>query len=141
MKLEIKYDTARNVMPKFLSDEWFATIEKLIKEAGELNIPKAMKEVVVNLYIETGEGEKTMCINGGLIEREHAKNPDVNMWMPSEYAMGLLVRGDWSVGMKGYVARKIRLNGNMRKLIPLQLYKPSRELDELRKKIEAATEA
>jgi hypothetical protein len=127
-------------MPKFLSTEWFENVEQLTRDAGELNIPKSMKDVVVNLFIDTDEGEKTMCMKGGLITREHINNPDVNMWMPADYAKGLLVKGDWSVGMKGYVARKIKLDGNMRKLIPLQLYKPSKELEELRKKIESITE-
>jgi hypothetical protein len=64
----------------------------------------------------------------------------VRMWMPAEYAYRILVAGEWSAGMKGYIARKIRLSGNMRKMIPLQVYKPSAAQVALRRKIEAATE-
>jgi hypothetical protein len=127
-------------MAIFLSDEWFDAVRGLTAEAGELNIPKAMKDVVVNLHIETSSETILLCMKGGLMEKGHVEKPDVTMHMPEDYAHGLLVRGDWSVGMKGYVARKIKVSGNMRKLIPLQLYKPSPELDALRKKIEAMTE-
>jgi hypothetical protein len=46
-----------------------------------------------------------------------------------------LVAGDWSAGMKGYVARKIRLSGNMRKLIQLQVYQPTPSQTRLRQEI------
>ena len=127
-------------MAEFLSDTWFDTVEELTRQAGELNIPKAMKSVAVNLTIRKGDDEIAMCMNGGIIEKGHAEKPDVTMSMPDDYALSIMVRGDWSAGMKGYVARKIKVAGNMRKLIPLQLYKPSRELDNLRKAIESATD-
>jgi hypothetical protein len=42
--------------------------------------------------------------------------------------------------MKGYIARKIRLQGDMRKMIPLQLYKPSEVQNALREAIQRLTE-
>jgi hypothetical protein len=61
------------------------------------------------------------------------------MSMPSDYARRILVAGDWSAGMKGYIARKIRVSGNMRKLIPLQVYKPTPSQIALRQEIEGMT--
>jgi len=43
--------------------------------------------------------------------------------------------------MKGWVARKIKVSGNMRKLIPLQVYKATASQESLRKQIESITEA
>jgi hypothetical protein len=127
-------------MAAFLSEEWFARVEELAREAGELQIPKAMGDVVVNLFIETEAGEVALCMNRGLIRRGQEADPDVRMWMPADYAYRILVAGDWSAGMKGYIARKIRLSGNMRKLIPLQLFKPSAGQEALRLRIEGITE-
>jgi hypothetical protein len=127
-------------MPKFLSDEWFAKVDELTKAAAGLEIPKAMKDVVVNLTVADGGGEVAMCINGGLIKKGHAGGADVEMSMPAEYALSILIRGDWSAGMKGWVARKIKVSGNMRKLIPLQVYKSTASQEELRKNIEAMTD-
>ena len=127
-------------MPAFLSEEWFARVEELTRAAGDLQVPKAMGEVVVNLYIETSSGEVPLCMHRGAIRRGEEAQPDVRMWMPAEYAYRILVAGDWSAGMKGYIARKIRLSGNMRKLIPLQVFKPSAAQDALRRQIEGITD-
>jgi hypothetical protein len=128
-------------MPAFLSEEWFTRVDELTREAGDLQVPKAMGDVIVNLYIEAASGEVPLCMHRGVIRRGEEAQPDVRMWMPAEYAYRILVAGEWSAGMKGYIARKIRLSGNMRKLIPLQVYKPSAAQDALRRKIEAITEA
>jgi len=127
-------------MPAFLSEEWFARVEELTRAAGDLQVPKAMGEVVVNLYIETSSGEVPLCMHRGAIRRGEEAQPDVRMWMPAEYAYRILVAGEWSAGMKGYIARKIRLSGNMRKLIPLQVFKPSAAQDALRRQIEGITD-
>ena len=127
-------------MQKFLSDEWFIDVEKTLKEFTNLDIAKAMKDVIVNLTLQTGSGDVQMRIDRGIIVKGHSAGADVQMSMPEDYAYKLLVLGDWSVGMKGYVARKISVSGNMRKLIPLQVFKPTKSQDELREKIKSFTE-
>jgi hypothetical protein len=127
-------------MQKFLSDEWFINVEKTVKELPGLDIAKAMKDVIVNLTLKTGSGEVLMRIDRGIIIKGHSDAADVQMSMPEDYAYKLLVIGDWSVGMKGYVARKISVSGNMRKLIPLQVFKPTNSQVELREKIKSFTE-
>lgn len=128
-------------MPRFLSDEWFAKVDELTKAAAGLDIPRAMKDVVVNLTVSTDRGDVPFCMNGGIIQKGLAATADVEMSMPAEYALSILIRGDWSAGMKGWVARKIKLSGNMRKLIPLQVYKATASQESLRKQIESITEA
>jgi hypothetical protein len=128
-------------MPKFLSDEWFSKVDELTKEAANLEIPKAMMDVVVNLMICGSGGEVPMNMHGGIIRKGHAANADVEMSMPADYALSIIVRGDWSAGMKGWVARKIKVSGNMRKLIPLQVYKATASQEELRRQIESITES
>jgi hypothetical protein len=126
-------------MPKFLSDEWFAKVDEITKAAAGLEIPKAMKDVVVNLTVADAGSEIAMCINCGIIQKGHVPKADVEMLMPADYALSILVKGDWSVGMKGWVARKIKLSGNMRKLIPLQVYRETDSQGALRKQIESIT--
>jgi hypothetical protein len=127
-------------MPKFLTDEWFDEVKALNDAAGDIAINPAMKAVVVNLTVGTGAGDVPMCMNRGLIEKGHAPKPDVTMTMPADYALAIMVRGEWSAGMKGWVKRKIKLKGNMRKLIPLQVHDPTPDQETLRRKIEAVTE-
>ena len=127
-------------MVRFLSDEWFFRIEELPKAAGKFETARAMKAVTVNLTVLSGAGEVEMCLDRGIIRKGHINPADVHMSMPADYAYKLLVAGDWSVGMKGYIARKIKVSGNMKKLIPLQLYKPSADQEKLREEIEKITE-
>jgi hypothetical protein len=96
--------------------------------------------VVVNLSVQTAGGEVALCMDRGIIRPGAAEEPDVRMQMPSDYAYKILVAGDWSAGMKGYIARKIHLHGDMRKMIPLQLYKPSAAQNALREAIQRLTE-
>jgi hypothetical protein len=124
----------------FLSPEWFGKVAELTEVAGDLEIPKAMEDVVVNLTVLIPGGEVAMSLDRGIIRPGHAEEPDVRMQMPRDYAYKILVAGDWSAGMKGYIARKILLKGNMRKLIPLQVYKPSAAQTALREAIQRLTE-
>lgn len=127
-------------MAKFLSEEWFTKVSELTQAAGDLQIPNSMATVTVNLTVESEQGKVEMCINGGLIQKGFIAEPDVNMSMPDDYAYKLLVMNDWSVGMRGYIKRKIKLTGNLKKLIPLQVYKPSQPTVALCKKIAEITE-
>ena len=127
-------------MTEFLSDEWFVRVGELYKAAGDLETPQAMKDVTVNLAVKTASGEVEMCMNGGMIQKGFLDNADVNMSMPAEYAYKIMVLNDWSVGMRGYIKRHIKLSGNMKKMIPLQVYKPSQPTVELCKKIAEFTD-
>ncbi len=127
-------------MAAFLSPEWFQRVAELTSAAGDLGIPRAMSEVVVNLVIERHGDTVAMRMDRGIITSGHVERPDVAMTMPEEYAWRILVAGDWSAGMKGYVARKIRLAGNLRKLIPLQVHRPSDAQERLRRQIERITD-
>jgi len=125
---------------RFLTPEWFEKVAELTAAVGDLEVPKAMKDVVVNLSVQTAGGEVALCMDRGIIRSGAAEEPDVRMRMPQDYAYKILVAGDWSAGMKGYIARKIRLQGDMRKMIPLQLYKPSGAQIALREAIQRLTD-
>jgi hypothetical protein len=128
-------------MHDFLTDDWFEEVARLNDEAQPtLDVPRAMADVIVNLTVASKKlGQVLMCLNRGLIAKGHFPEADVDMSMPEDYAYKLLVLGDWSVGMKGYLLRKIKLSGNMRKMIPLQFYEPGPSMVALREKIEACT--
>jgi hypothetical protein len=125
---------------KFLSAEWFDRVAALAAAAPGLDIPPAMRDVVVNLTVAGPDGPVEMRMDRGIIRAGHGQAADVSMQMPADYAYRILVAGDWSAGMKGYIARKITLSGAMRKLIPLQVYKPTPSQDALRREIERITE-
>jgi hypothetical protein len=81
------------------------------------------------------QGGDTTCLVNPCVGRE-----EETAVRPASRSRKVLVAGDWSAGMKGYITRKITLSGNMRKLIPLQVYKPTRGQEALRREIERITE-
>jgi hypothetical protein len=127
-------------MIEFLSDEWFSKVAEMYKTAGDLKMPDSLTSVTVNLTVKTAKAEVQMCMNKGIIQKGFIDNADVTMSMPAEYAYKILVLNDWSVGMRGYIKRHIKLSGNMKKLIPLQVYKPSQPTVEFCKKIAEFTD-
>jgi len=127
-------------MPRFLSDEWFEKVRELNEASRSIDIAPAMRDIVVNLTVSTPAGEVLMCLDRGFMVKGHGPSPDVRMSMPADYALAILVRGDWSAGMKGWVRRRIKLSGDMRKLIPLQVRSPTSDEEALRRRIEAFTE-
>ena len=127
-------------MVEFLSDEWFSKVTEMYKTAGDLKMPDSLTSVTVNLTVKTAKAEMQMGMNKGIIQKGFIDNADVTMSMPAEYAYKILVLNDWSVGMRGYIKRQIKLSGNMKKLIPLQVYKPSQPTVDFCKKIAEFTD-
>ena len=127
-------------MVEFLSDEWFSKVTEMYKTAGDLKMPDSLTSVTVNLSVKTANAEVKMAMNKGIIQKGIVEGADVDMSMPAEYAYKILVLNDWSVGMRGYIKRHIKLSGNLKKLIPLQAYKPSQPTIDFCKKIAEFTD-
>ena len=43
-------------MPAFLTDDWFATVENLTAQAGDLNLPPALANLAINLVVTDAAG-------------------------------------------------------------------------------------
>lgn len=71
-------------MAKFLTPEWFKMIAALTDAAQGLEIPKAMKDVVVNLTIAGPDGPIEMRMDRGILRLGHAATADVLMQMPAD---------------------------------------------------------
>ena len=55
---------------EFLSDEWFAKVDELRAEAGDIEAPAALADLVINITI-SGDNEQQMALVGGMIEKGH----------------------------------------------------------------------
>ena len=112
-------------MVDFLSNEWFSKVNELYKTAGDLQMPDSLTSVTVNLTVKTDKAEVEMAINKGIIQKGFVDGADVDMSMPAEYAYKILVLNDWSVGMRGYIKRHIKLSGKMAKLFHCRRTSPA----------------
>jgi putative sterol carrier protein len=107
----------------FLSDDWFDAVEALVEEHGA-EAP-AHQSVVVNLVItDTPFGERQMHMGArdgkAGMGRGHAESPDVTLTTDYVTAQEVFVSGNPQAGMQAFMAGKVKVQGDMTKLMMAQ---------------------
>lgn len=126
---------------KFLSDEWFTSVESLKNAAKDVEIPAMLQELIINISVTDEEGETQLCLNNGLLQKGHHDAGVATMTLPKDYAYRIFIENDQSAGMSGFMEGKIQVDGDMSKLMSLQAVQPTESLIELQSKIKEATAA
>ena len=109
---------------QFLSDDWFAIVEKLVEEHGADAPPQA--NVMVNLVItETPFGDERQMHMGARDGKGHwgiGHAPDADVTLTTDYstAKQVFVSGDPNAGMQAFMQGKVRVQGDMAKLMASQ---------------------
>ncbi|MEZ5380415.1 MAG: SCP2 sterol-binding domain-containing protein [Microthrixaceae bacterium] len=113
---------------KFLTPEWIEAAHQLREEMGDevpppahsvrmnqviTEVPADVAEGDVNAYMNTADGEMDM----GLGELE---NPDLTVTLDYATAKAILVDGNPQAGMQAFMAGKIKVQGDMTKLMAMQ---------------------
>jgi hypothetical protein len=110
----------------FLSDEWLAEA-RAIRAEYEGNTPVVPHVVKMNLVVNEvpfGEGQIDAHLDTteGMIdiEVEHLDQPDLTVTVDYATAKAILVEGNFQAGMQAFMAGKVRVDGDMTKLMALQ---------------------
>jgi hypothetical protein len=123
----------------FLSPEWFAQVEQLIAQAGDLKIPAEMMAVEMNVTVATAQGEAAFYIKDGLLAQGHRTGAATSITLPEPLARKVFVDGDSAAGVQAFLAGEIKAEGDLAKLVALSTVEPSGPQRELTKKIAAIT--
>lgn len=108
----------------FLSDDWFGAVEQLVEEHGTET--PAHANVVINLTVtDTPFGDERRMHMGakdgsGTWGREHTDGADVTLTTDYETAREVFVTGDPAAGMQAFMAGKVKVQGDMAKLMAAQ---------------------
>lgn len=121
-------------MAQFLSDDWFTAVDAAVAEAGDLNVPDVLADLIINISV-TGDNEVDMCMNAGQFQRGHIDDAPTTLILPDDLARRLFVENDQAAGMQGFMSGQIRVEGDMSKLMAMQTAAPSSEQIALQKKI------
>ncbi|HYE78865.1 MAG TPA: SCP2 sterol-binding domain-containing protein, partial [bacterium] len=110
----------------FLSDEWLAEAKRIREEyQGQVEVKGQLirmnqvvtdvpfGEGVMHAHVDTTTG--TMDIDTG-----HLEDPDVTVELDYETARAIFVEGNAEVGMQAFMAGKIKVQGDMAKLVAMQ---------------------
>jgi len=123
----------------FLSPEWFAQVEQLIAQAGDLQIPAEMMAVEMNVTVATAAGEAAFYIKDGVLAQGHRPGAATSITLPEPLARKVFVDGDSAAGVQAFLAGEIKADGDLGKLVALSTVEPSAPQRELTKKIAAIT--
>ena len=108
---------------EFLSDEWFAAVVTLMDEHGA-DAP-AHQSMVMNLVVTDspwGEREMHMGARDGKGEMAQglAEGADVTLTTDYETAKEVFVSGNQQAGMQAFMSGKVKVQGDMTKLMMAQ---------------------
>ena len=134
-------------MPKFLSDEWQEQAKAIREEyAGEG--AAAPHKVKMNLVVtdapddvSSGDIEAHMDSSDGELKLDtgHLPDPELTVTLDYETAKAILVEQNPQAGMQAFMAGKIKVQGDMTKLMAMQQTAPDPGAVELAQKIKDMT--
>ena len=135
-------------MPKypFLSEDWMSEAKKIREEfRGKTPAPAhavRMNQVITDVPFGPGTLEAHMDTSSGELEMDtgHIENADVKVTLDYETAKAIFVEGNPQAGMQAFMAGKIKVEGDMTKLMAMQAGPPDPSAAEVSKKIQDITE-
>jgi len=128
----------------FLSDEWLAEARRIRGEYKGLATPNA-NPVRINLVVtevpERGQIDAHVDTSSGELDIEHGHLDGVDLKVTLDYetAKALLIDGNSQAAMSAFMAGKIRVDGDMSKLLAMQGSGPLGETEELAARIREIT--
>ena len=126
-------------MPEtFLSDAWFAEVDKLRDQMPAPN--PAVADLVLNIVVTGGpDGDREVHMAKGNFEVGLVDGAPTKLTVPYEVAKKIFIDGDPQAGMQAFMAGQIKVEGDMSKLMAMQGSAPSPEQQEFSKKLQAIT--
>ncbi len=126
-------------MAKFLSQAWFDEVATLNTQAGELNLPPTLAQIILNAKV-SGENAADLHLKDGKLAQGLAQDALSTIHIDTDTIAQIISNGDVSVALEAFMMGKIRIDGDMTQLMSLQSAKPSSEQKALYKQIFAMTE-
>jgi putative sterol carrier protein len=130
----------------FLSDEWLEAAKKIREEhAGSAEAPAhavKMNQVItevpfgdgtINAHLDTSSGEMDM-------DTGHLDDADLTVTLDYATAKAILVDGNPQAGMQAFMAGKIKVQGDMTKMMAMSSGAPDPVAEEIAAKIKEITQ-
>jgi putative sterol carrier protein len=130
----------------FLSEEWMTEAKNIREEFRGKGQPAAhsvkMNQIITDVPFGEGTMEAHMDTTSGELEMDtgHIENPDVTVTLDYATAKAIFVEGNPQAGMQAFMAGKIKVQGDMTKLMAMQSGTPDPTAAEVSKRIADITE-
>jgi hypothetical protein len=138
-------------MPKypFLSPEWVEEAKKIRDQYAEQGVsagslPASMKANLVITEVPFGDGTVNAHFDtsqGGMeIDLGHIDDAEVKITVDYQTAKAVFLENNPQAGMQAFMAGKVRIEGDMAKLMALQTATPDPQANEILQKLLEITE-
>lgn len=130
---------------QFLSEEWINEAKRIRDESGgnALSVPHQVKmnQIITEVPFGDGEIKAHLDTTNGTVELDlgHLEDPDVTVTLDYATAKAILVEGNPQAGMQAFMSGKIKVEGDMAKLMAMQTFTPDPAAQEVAAKIKAIT--
>ncbi len=129
----------------FLSEEWMDEARKIREEYRGKTTPPAhqvkMNQIITDVPFGDGTINAHMDTTGGDLETElgHLDGADVTVTLDYATAKAIFVDGNPQAGMQAFMAGKIKVQGDMTKLMAMQQTSPDPAAAEIQQRIKEIT--
>ncbi len=128
----------------FLSDEWIAAAREIREEGPAAPVPHVMKMNLIVTEVPFGDSdiEAHMDTTSGELQMDtgHLEGEDLTVTVDYATAKAIFVEGNPQAGMQAFMAGKIKVQGDMTKMMAMQSSAPDEAQLEVAKKISEITE-
>ena len=131
---------------KFLSEEWITEAKAIRDQSGGDATPPAhavrMNQIITEVPFGDGDILAHMDTSGGELEMDlgHLENPDLTVTLDYATAKAILVEGNPQAGMQAFMAGKVKVDGDITKLMAMQSGAADPRAAEVAAAIQAITE-
>ena len=136
-------------MPPFLSDAWMDEAKKIREEVGDSDTPPAHKVRMNMVIVDCPDGvgadgsvNTHMDTSSGQVEMDlgHLDEPDLTVTADYATAKAIFVDQNPQAGMQAFMSGKIKVQGDMAKLMAMQQGAPDPKAAEIAARIQAITD-
>ncbi len=128
----------------FLSDEWIAAAREIREEGPAAPVPHVMKMNLVVTEVPFGDSDidAHMDTTSGELQMDtgHLEGEDLTVTVDYATAKAIFVEGNPQAGMQAFMAGKIKVQGDMTKMMAMQTAAPDEAQLEVAKRISEITE-
>ena len=130
----------------FLSEEWIAEVRRLGEEhsgggGGVAHVVK-MNQIITDVPFGDGTINAHMDTTSGDMQMEmgHMPDPDLTVTVDYDTAKAIFVDGNPQAGMQAFMAGKVKVQGDMTKLMAMQTATPNPDAQAFAEKVKDMTE-
>lgn len=108
-------------MTTFLSDAWFAEVQKIRAEHGDPPASGPMATVELNVVVTGGpDGERQVHLAQGAFGQGALASAATTLTVPYDLAKKLFIDADMAAAMPAFMSGQIKVEGDMSKLMAMQ---------------------